>query len=251
MSPIVKYIVSRIASSIAAAYTSLMGTTETTCWTLIHAAGDGEEQQRDEFARRYDPAIRGYLAARWRNSLLLNDIDDVVQDTFVECFRQGGALERTDQQRSGGFRPFLYGIIRNVALRCEQRRAKEWARQPASDAHFSQIKADETNLSRVFDRAWARSILQEAAQQQAENAKKSGPAAERRVELLRMRFHEGLPIREIAQQWQVDSTELHREYAKARKEFKQALHQVVTFHQPNQSAADIERECAELLTSLG
>ena len=228
-----------------------MGSTETTCWTMIHAAGAGEEQQRDEFARRYDPAIRSYLAARWRNSLLLNDIDDAVQEIFVECFRQGGALERADHQRAGGFRAFLYGIVRNVALRFEQRRAKEWARQPASEANLSQIKADETNLSRVFDRAWARSILQEAAQQQAENAKKSGPVAERRVELLRMRFHEGLPIREIAQQWQADATELHREYAKARKEFKQALREVVVFHQPNQSPAEIESECTELLTALG
>ncbi len=250
MSPIVKYIV-RIASSIATGYNSRMGSSEMTCWTLIHAAGAGEAKQRDEFACRYDPTIRRYLAARWRDSLLLNDIDDAVQETFVECFRQGGALERADHQRAGGFRAFLYGIVRNVALRCEQRRAKEWARQPAGEAHFSQIKADETNLSRVFDRAWARSILQQAAQQQTENAKHSGSAAEQRVELLRRRFHEGLPIREIAQQWKVDATELHREYAKARKEFKQALHQVVTFHQPNQSAADVERECAELLKSLG
>jgi len=225
----------------------MMGSSETTCWTLIHAAGAGESQQSDEFARRYDPAIRRYFAARWGNSQRFNDIDDAVQETFVEC----GALERTDQQRVGGFRAFLYGIVRNVALRFEQRRAKEWARQPAGDVHFSQIKADETNLSRVFDRAWARSILQQAAQQQAENAKRSGPAAEKRVELLRMRFHEELPIREIAQQWQVDATELHREYAKARKEFKQALREVVTFHQPDLSSADIEHECTELLTSLG
>ena len=66
-----------------------------------------------------------------------------------------------------------------------------------------------------------------------------------------MRFHEGLPIREIAQQWQVDAVDLHREYAKARKEFKQALREVVVFHQPNQSSVEIERECTELLTSLG
>jgi len=228
-----------------------MGSTETTCWTLIHAARAGEAKQRDEVAGRYDPTIRRYLAARWRDSLLLNDIDDTVQEIFVECFRQGGALERADHQRASGFRAFLYGIVRNVALRFEQRRAKEWARQPAGEAHLSRIEADETNLSRIFDRAWARSVLQQAAQRQAENAKRSGAAAEQRVELLRMRFHEGLPIREIAQQWQVNATELHREYAKARKEFKQALREVVTFHKPNQSAADIERECAELLKSLG
>ena len=56
-------------------------------------------------------------------------------------------------------------------------------------------------------------------------------------------------IREIARLWAADPAELHREYARARREFKAALAEVVAFHHPG-SAAAIERECAELLALL-
>jgi RNA polymerase sigma-70 factor (ECF subfamily) len=72
----------------------------------------------------------------------------------------------------------------------------------------------------------------------------------RRVELLRLRFHEGLPIREIARRWRDDPATLHREYARAREEFKEALIGVMAFHHPG-SPAQAERECAELLALLG
>jgi hypothetical protein len=38
----------------------------------------------------------------------------------------------------------------------------------------------------------------------------------RRVELLTLRFHEAMPIREIARLWGVDAASLHHEYAQAR-----------------------------------
>jgi len=64
------------------------------------------------------------------------------------------------------------------------------------------------------------------------------------------RFHEGLPIRQIAARWQADAAVLHHEYAKARREFKDALMEVVAFHSPGPPAA-LEKECAELLELLG
>jgi RNA polymerase sigma-70 factor (ECF subfamily) len=70
------------------------------------------------------------------------------------------------------------------------------------------------------------------------------------VELLRLRFQEGLPIREIARRWQIEAAVVHHEYAKARQEFKAALLQVLAFHHPG-SAADIEQQCSDLLAILG
>ncbi|MBK8268830.1 MAG: hypothetical protein IPK83_11220 [Planctomycetes bacterium] len=35
------------------------------------------------------------------------DLDDAVQDVFLECFRPDGALDRLDVHRPGGFRAFL------------------------------------------------------------------------------------------------------------------------------------------------
>jgi hypothetical protein len=105
-------------------------------------------------------------------------------------------------------------------------------------------------MSGAFDRAWAKALVREAAQVQESRARSAGEAACRRVELLRLRFHDGLPIREIASRWQMDNAVLHHEYAKARQEFKAALEEVVAFHHPGPPEA-IEQECANLLAMLG
>jgi RNA polymerase sigma-70 factor (ECF subfamily) len=223
---------------------------DSTCWTVIRAAAAGSPGDRYAFARRYDHAVRDYLKARWRSTPYLNDLDDAVQEVFVECFKQGGVLDRLDGGRAGGFRPFLYGVARNVALRAEARRARDRLQQPPSDVDLNDLAANEDSLSLVFDRAWAKALLREAAALQRERAERAGPEARRRVELLRLRFQEGLPVRDIAARWQADAAHLHREYARARQEFKAALAEVVAFHHPG-TGADVERECANLLALLG
>ena len=47
-------------------------------------------------------------------------------------------------------------------------------------------------------------------------------------------------------EWQVDAKALHREFDRAKKEFRKALAGVVAFHSPG-TAADIEERCSELL----
>jgi RNA polymerase sigma-70 factor (ECF subfamily) len=226
-----------------------MAQPESTCWTVIQGAAAGGAAERDLFARRYAPVVRAYLAARWRTSPHQKELDDTVQEVFVECFRAGGVLDRVEPGRPGGFRPFLYGVVRNVALRIETARAREHGRQAPSGLDLENLAGSEESLSRAFDRAWAKSLLREAAVRQEERARHMGEAALKRVELLRLRFHEGLPIREIARRWQADPAVLHHEYARARQEFKAALLEVVTFHHPG-TAAEIEQECANLLSLL-
>jgi DNA-directed RNA polymerase specialized sigma24 family protein len=63
----------------------------------------------------------------------------------------------------------------------------------------------------------------------------------RRVELLRLRFQEGMPIREIARLRGVDAASLHHEYARARREFRSALRDVIAFHHPG-APEEIDRE---------
>jgi len=220
---------------------------ESTCWTVIRGAAEGKREDRELFARRYTPVVRAYLGARWRGSPLLAELDDATQEVFLDCFREQGALGRADPARGVAFRAFLRGIVRNVARRCEEGRGRGRERQPPSSEF--EVEAREERLSRVFDRAWARSLMQEAAARHAGMAHAQGDGAVRRVELLRLRFHEGMPIREIADLWDADAATLHREYAKARREFKRALLEVVAFHHPG-SAEDVERECAELLDLL-
>ena len=215
---------------------------ESTCWTVIRAAAAGSPAERAELARRYLGVVRAYLAARWRDSHLRADLDDVVQEVFVECFRQGGVLEAAVDGRVPSFRAFLYGVVRNVARRFESRAA------PAASP-LPEIPDDEPSLSRLFERAWAQAIMTEAAQLQQQRASERGPEAVRRVELLRLRFEENLPIRTIAVRWGVPAAGLHHAYALARQEFKAILLEVVAFHHPG-SPAEVEQEAASLLKAL-
>jgi RNA polymerase sigma-70 factor (ECF subfamily) len=193
--------------------------------------------------------VRAYLALRWRGSRLLRDLDDTVQDVFIECFREGGLLASAQADRPGGFRAFLYGAVRNVAMRAEVRRARQLARERADIVELDGIPSGEEALSQVFDRAWAKAVVREAAERQSVLAAERGEAAVRRVELLKLRFHEGMPIREIARRWNMDATSLHHEYARARREFQSALRAVVASHHPGSPEA-VDRECAQLLSLL-
>jgi len=206
---------------------------------VIRGAASGNAEDKEQFARRYLPAVRAYLGARWRRGPLAGDVDDAVQEVFFECFK--GALARADEQR--GFRGLLYGIARNVARRHEERRRKKREFQASE---WSAVPADEESLNAAFDREWAQSILDLARNRQAQNASEAGVDAERRVRLLELRFEDGLPIRDIARLWEASPEHLHREYAKARKEFRRCLVHVVSEHTPGDEDA-IERECSHLL----
>ena len=224
-----------------------MGAEDSTCWTLLRDAAAGGEAPRAEFAARYAPVVRAYLAARWRGSTLIRELDDTIQDVFLECLRAGGLLDRACADQLGGFRAFLYGAVRNVAVRAEARRARQLAHEPMDVLDLQGLPGREEALSRVYDRAWAKAVVREAAERQSVLAARRGDAALRRVELLRLRFHEGMPIREIARLWGLDAASLHHEYARARQEFRSALRDVIASQHPG-SPEDVDRECAQLLS---
>jgi hypothetical protein len=111
------------------------------------------------------------------------------------------------------------------------------------------LEVGEERLSQVYERAWARGVVREAARTYAERGRREEGAARRRVELLELRFQKELGIAQIARTWGVDAAELHHEYARARQEFLEVLREVVAFHNPSAPEA-VERECRELLASL-
>ena len=220
-----------------------MPNSDSTCWTVIRAAAAGSPADRDELARRYPGVVRAYLGSRWRGLAILGEIGDAVQEVFVECFRRGGALEAVEARLVPSFRAFLYGVVRNVARRFESRRALNASPLP------DDFDANEESQSRLFDRKWAQAIMAEAAGLQRTKAAERGPEAVRRVELLRLRFEENLPIRAIAELWGVEAADLHRAYALARKEFRAVLLEVVAFHSPGGPEA-LEEEASGLLRAL-
>lgn len=218
-----------------------------TCWTLIRAAGAGASDAREQFARLYLAPIRAYLAARWRNSPRLDDLDDATQEVFLRCLQQDGALERVSSDAPSGFRGYLYGVARNVALQIEARAARRG--NPTGADTVDQCADDEAQLSCVFDRAWAGALVREAGRRMAESAAERDTGAQRRVELLRLRFHEQMPIRAIAALWGVDAAELHHQYATARREFREALLAAVRYQGVN-DAERMERELQSILERL-
>jgi len=221
-----------------------VGESGVTRWSVIRGAAEGNESARRTFAEHYEPVIRSYLGARWQHSPLSQEIEDATQEVFFECFR--GVLDRADPDRAGGFRALLYGVVRNVALRFEERGRKRREFQDEDSEARGRIAADEERPSHAFDRAWAQSIMEQAREVQAERASESDAAAERRCELLRLRFEEGTPIRDISRLWGVDAAHVHREYAKARREFKSAMKEVVRALHPGPDE-EVEAECSRLL----
>lgn len=214
-----------------------------TCWTLIHSAANGSASALNQFALRYEPVVRKSLQFRWTNPGRKRLIDDAVQEIFFECIRPGGVLAKAQCENPSGFRGFLFGVTRNVMRRFESR--PDW-QQPIGQEPI----AVESSLGKVFDREFARAVMKEASAMQQRIAESDSREALRRVELLRARFHEDLPIREIAKRWGVESAWLHHEYAKAREEFRVALLKVVASYQPSATIAENEEHCRQLLGML-
>jgi len=212
---------------------------------VILGAAEGRPLDRDEFAKRYLDVIRAYLGARWRGSALHPEIDDATQDVFLECFKENGALTRIDREKGGGFRTYLFAIARNVARRLEQRQVRSRERQAPSDL---EVPGKQEPASRAFDRAWAQAIMRQATYLLAKRAQAGGATAQRRVELLRMRFTDGRPTREIAEKWGLKPAQVQYEYKCARDDFQAALIDVVRQHDPDGAA---EEECVRLLALLG
>jgi RNA polymerase sigma factor (sigma-70 family) len=223
---------------------------DSTCWTVIRGAAGGHRADRDEFVRRYVTIVREYLSARWYSPARRPLVDDGVQEVFLECFRQGGALGRVDPARAGGFRAFLFGIVRNVALRLEtdaHRRRLRADFMPPDE--LGQVPASEESLSKAFDRAWAKAVVREATDLLNSRAREAGDEAVRRAEILKLRFVDGMPIRDIARLWEADPAVLHHQYARARDEFRRALRDVVAFEHPD-AGDGLDRHCDEVLAVL-
>ncbi|MEM7309296.1 MAG: sigma-70 family RNA polymerase sigma factor [Planctomycetota bacterium] len=221
-----------------------------TCWTALRSAAAGGESERASFSELYLPVVRASLTARWRGGPLEGEVDDAVQEVLVECLRDGGILERAVERADRGFRAWLYGATRNVARRFEERR---WRREDAPGADTfrgDEREAADTSLSGVFDREWARGLVRAARELLVQKADAASEAARRRVELLRLRFFDDLPIREIAKRWDEDPARVHHEYAAARKEFLGALREVVAFHNPDSTPSDVDRELQLVLGGL-
>ena len=221
-----------------------MGPSDSTSWTVIDGAARGAAEHRDAFAEIYGSVVTTFLRARWRHSELLSEVPDAVQEVLLECFRPGGVVERASHQRPRGFLAYLYGVTRHVASHFESR--SDRAPRIASNSFYDAIANDDERLSRLFDKAWARAVIREALHLQEREA--SSDESKRRFTILRLRFHEGLPVREIAARTGMDPVIAHRQYASARTEFREVLRTTLGRHldRPGPATDDDLRELRAL-----
>ena len=170
-------------------------------------------------------------------------------EVYLECLREGGVLERCRDEPPGGFRPFLLAVVRNIARRVEERRAGRRERQLTTEFQRDGGVDEDADPAHKFDCTWAVTIVRNARRRVEERLGQGSPAAQRRVELLRLRYQEGLPVKEIAPQIGEDSRRVHHQLEEARRDFHRALREEVAFHLPG-SAEEVEQECRLLLGLL-
>jgi RNA polymerase sigma factor (sigma-70 family) len=216
-----------------------------TSWSLIALAAEGDAAARARFCETYQPLVRAYLHERWRGSPLTPEVEDAAQEVFLECCKAASPLARAESHQGDGFRAYLIGIVRHVAQRFERRTARKPTPE-ALEAGDGEPPDRTTRLSQVLDRGWALMLVDEARRLMQRRAQEAGDTAQRRVDLLALRFTEGLPIRDIAVRWGTDAARLHHEYARAREEFAACLRAVVARHAVR-TDVDIERECERVL----
>lgn len=216
---------------------------QSTSWELIRTARD-DPGAREAVARQYSPFVRALLARRWSSGPLRQQIEDATQEVFVEFLRSGGVLEKAHPSNGARFRAYLAGVVRNVARRIEERergrQRREASVQPELFAH------PQTSPSRAFDRRELKALLREAAREMERRAPSISESARVRVEILRLRFREDLPIRAIADRLDRDPKWVHHQYAKARTEFGRELRNILRRRTPGY-AVDAEAQCMSLL----
>lgn len=221
---------------------------ESTCWPLLEGAAAGEGAARSQFVARYERLVRAFLGSYLGSGNLRDEIDDLTQEVFYECFRGGGVLERSVDTPPGNFRAYLRGVSLNLARQWVERRRRHRERFTTSESLESRLATEQT-ASRMFDRLWAEEVVSDAACLMERRALKKSFAARRRVELLKLRFQSGWPIREIAHRWELPARRVHKDYATAREEFRKALGDVVSSYCRG-TAEEIQQECRQVLDDL-
>jgi RNA polymerase sigma factor (sigma-70 family) len=211
-------------------------------WGLIQRAAEGDEEARERLAMAYEAVIRNYFERLWRGLLRIQDVDDAVQDTFVDLFH--GALSRVDPDK-GSFRQFLFGVVRNIAARYGREVAKMRA-NPADPLVLDRIESREPSASRIYDVAVALALINTAWRLWRRAA--SSKSQLLRVRIIEDRFREEMGVTEIARRDDARPKTYDYHYRRALKELLKSLRQVIREDRPGSILDD---EIDDILGLLG
>jgi RNA polymerase sigma factor (sigma-70 family) len=214
-------------------------------WNLIRRAADGDAHAREQFVEAYAPVIRATMTKlRWGHSPT-QDIDDAIQDTFVDLLRPRGALERFDPKRCPSFLAYLRGVVRNIARRRARQasRARERQVQPAV---IGRIPSLTRSASRAHEVKLAEARVRTAWKRWARSAKNEYQRL--RVWILEQRFHEGKGIAEMARDRGLCPAVVDYHYRFALRELRKTLRKVIREQEPS---ARVDEEILSIFMLLG
>lgn len=220
---------------------------DSTSWSVVFGAAAAIPEDQEEFERRYGSLVRSYFAARWRLSIQDERIADASQEVFVRIFSPNGPLTRVDKQRPNGFRPFLRGVLRNVAGELERRSRRNRTSPLDQDLVPNN---DEPTPSGAFDRAWAEMITDAAWQSMRQRAK-GDRWAQWRLQVLGHRYVDDMSCEQIADEIsELSVDQVYRLLAAGRNQFRRALVTVLAAHHPDLLPRQLEQKCQEVLEAL-
>jgi RNA polymerase sigma-70 factor (ECF subfamily) len=134
----------------------------TTHWSIVGRAGMGDSARRRALAgllKQYLPALRLYLLARHR--VPADRADDLLQGFLADKVVAQDLVRRADRER-GRFRSFLIAALDRFVID-QVRRDKAAKRSPGAVASLEQspiLEPPAPDAPDVFDRAWARQVLE-------------------------------------------------------------------------------------------
>ena len=221
---------------------------ESTRFMTLRAAG-GDPSAHAAFAKRFLPEARRLLAARWTGGPFEQEVDDAVQEVFVEVLRPRGALRRVDRDHEGSIRSYFATVVRHVALRIEKGRVSRYREQRVGEFGSGLYPDLREEPVRSLERAWAEHLLAEAWRELARGAGDRGGSRPDRVQLLRWRYESGRSMRELASVSGAATDTIYAELRQARRNFSASLRAVVARLEP-ESGDRLEERCKELLVAL-
>jgi RNA polymerase sigma factor (sigma-70 family) len=103
---------------------------------VVADVGEDEVHRWEDLMRRFERPLRGYFASRIRNP---SDIDDLVQEVFVQLLRRssGGPIEHVQQ--------YLFQVASSVL--CDQGRYMKSRRLDAHETYEEDLHAVPTEIS--------------------------------------------------------------------------------------------------------
>ncbi len=167
-----------------------------------------------DLAEEYESLVRSVLCQRWKKTSLRGDVDDAVQEFFLESLKPCGALARYEE-RSDSHRAYFLSVARNVARRFEERAARD-ARRRQAGMHAT--RRPDATIDQRLDRAWARAVLMRAAIRFRRRVSTKTYALFAAVVA-------GQTIAVLARDQDIPAAPLYRVLERARAEFRLALDQ--------------------------